>query len=495
VREARGRADGRPISCSVPLLLLFARSAFAQPAPEPPSEGAAQAQPITQAPAAQPPLPEPPSASAQERQPVDDALDVPPTLKPLTVDTPSEAAPPALPPEPLPPVRFGGRGQWVMMGSSNAFTVYNETYTNTPATYSAVGGGIGIDHFVVDNVSVGMDLEASYSDFKGYGATSFNETRSTDFAGGIRFGGNVWLGESVSWYPRLTLLLASAHSTITPISSSDGTPLVSSASQSSIGPALNLYAPLLIHPAAHFMVGFGPRIQHDFGVIRGGPYDGSQALLLSGEFVVGGWWGGRAPGGVEREGAGPAEPEQAAAEVFGKTGQVVLTAATDASVDYRTYSHSNDSQTDVTIAPGVDYFVIDGISVGGHVAIGYSSGTLLDSSGSSSEFTTNTLGVAPHVGANLTLTSLASIWLRGEVGYGTIKQSISSASGGGELARTRYWASLSAPVLLHPASHFFVGLGPFVFHELSDKDQYAREFDATELGVDLVLGGWFGAPR
>ena len=62
-----------------------------------------------------------------------------------------------------------------------------------------------------------------------------------------------------------------------------------------------------------------------------------------------------------------------------------------------------------------------------------------------------------------------------------------------EHSRTRTWIDISAPLLLHPSSHFFVGADPFLFHELSDKDQYNAENDATNLGVSLVLGGWFRA--
>jgi hypothetical protein len=56
--------------------------------------------------------------------------------------------------------------------------------------------------------------------------------------------------------------------------------------------------------------------------------------------------------------------------------------------------------------------------------------------------------------------------------------------------RTRLWVELSLPLLVHPASHFFVGAGPFVFHELSDVDQNSYENDATTLGAAFLLGGW-----
>jgi hypothetical protein len=83
-----------------------------------------------------------------------------------------------------------------MLGSSNSLGISNETFSNSSATFFNVGGGIGIDNFVVDNVSVGFDAEASYGDDKGYGATTLTETTSTTFSGGVRFGFNVPLPRS-----------------------------------------------------------------------------------------------------------------------------------------------------------------------------------------------------------------------------------------------------------------------------------------------------------
>ena len=384
-----------------------------------------------------------------------------------------------------------------MMGSSNRLGISNETFSNSSASFFNVGGGIGIDNFVVDNVSVGFDAEAGYSDTKGYGATTLSETTSTAFSGGVRFGLNVPLSELFSWYPRLTLSLDSMHSKTNPVSSFNGAPLPPPSSESSVGPATNLYAPLLVHPAPHFVVGFGPRLQHDFGIARGGPYDGSQRTLLSGEFVVGGWWGGEASVRARRDSADLADaanPEKAADHVFGEEGQLVLTLATDASISYLSHSRSKGSNSDVNLAPSVDYFFTDGVSVGVDAFIGYSSGTSVDSLGTATQFSSTKIGVAPRLGGNLALTELVSIWLRGEIGRGTVNQSEASADGTNQHSRTRSWVEISAPILLHPSSHFFVGAGPFLFHELSDKDQYDLQNDATNLGVSLVLGGWFVAP-
>ena len=46
------------------------------------------------------------------------------------------------------------------------------------------------------------------------------------------------------------------------------------------------------------------------------------------------------------------------------------------------------------------------------------------------------------------------------------------------------------PLLAHAASHLFVGVGPYVFHELSNTDQYDQENDARSVGASFLLGGW-----
>src|SRR6478736_994972 len=102
------------------LALLSTRSALAQSA-SPTAE----------------PAPDPASQRATQQQrsltpPVADDLDVPPTLTPLSVDSDAPSTPElstSAPPLPPPPLHFGGRGQWVMMGSSNALNISTAPYS------------------------------------------------------------------------------------------------------------------------------------------------------------------------------------------------------------------------------------------------------------------------------------------------------------------------------------------------------------------------------
>lgn len=466
------------------LASLFARAAFAQ-------SDAEQTDPLHDAAAPRSAQQQPSSTKPA----TDDDLEVSATLAPLPVDT-AASNPVSAQAAPSSVVEFGGRGQWVMMGSSNGFDISNAAFSNSAASNLHIGAGLGLDHFVVDNVSVGFDAEASYHDGKGYGVSTLNQTVSREFAGGIRLGANAPLTESISWYPRLTLMLASSHQTSKQLSSSNGEPLSPTVSSSSIGPAVNLYAPLLLHPAAHFVVGFGPRLQHDFGVIRGGPYDGSQSTWLSGEFVVGGWWGGTTPEVRERGDASDgAKPEKTAEQAFGEPGQLVLTTSTNAWIGHHSYANSKGSSTELVIAPSVDYFVGNGTSMGAEIDIGYSSGSGFDAWGTPTESSSTSFGGALRAGYDVRLSSKASIWLLVGAGYGSVASDISSEKGSNQHTWTRGWIDASAPVLLHPASHFFVGVGPFLFHEFDSRDQYDLEINATRLGVSLILGGWFGGPN
>ena len=387
-----------------------------------------------------------------------------------------------------PRVVFGQRGQWAILGSSSALSISNLTYSNSQATFFNATGAIGIDYFVVNNVSIGLDLEATYSDDKGYGTTSLIDTTSSTLAGGVRFGLNVPLGQWLSWYPRLTLLLASDHQRTTPISSANGAAATPSSSQSTVGPALSVFAPLLVHPAPHLVVGFGPRLEYDLGVTRGGPNDGSQLSWYGVQCVVGGYWGGAVRESTERTGSEKLEGQ--VEDAFGKKGQLVLTMGTDASAFYRSYSHGKGSRTDLSLSPSFDYFAADDISVGLDASVSYTSGMSLDSAGAT-RFSSTNFGVAPRLGGNVVLSEFASIWFLGELGYGVVEQSLSSESGSNVHTRHRTWFAISTPVLLHPSRHFFVGAGPFLFHELSDKDQVNAEIDATNIGLSLIIGGYF----
>jgi hypothetical protein len=343
---------------------------------------------------------------------------------------------------------------------------------------------------VAPNFSIGIDAEVSYGDNKGYGATSLYETASTHLSGGVRFGLNVPMGHLLSWYPRLTIGIQSDHSDTQTISVFNANAIPAPASSiSSVGPWTNLFAPFLVHLAPHFFVGMGPRLERNFGAIHGGPYDGAQTTLVSVDAAVGGWWGGsQDPDPSEtRPPEGPWPKPQ-----FGDRGEIVFTGATTAAISSFSYSSSSASSVSANLSPGFDYFVADGWSIGVNASVSYSGGTSFDSGGVKTDFSETSFGVAPRVGADIRLTrDLLSLWPQAEIGFGTSSNNQTTAAGSNNHTKGRSWVQASVPLLLHAATHFFLGVGPYVYHELADSDQNQVENDATAVGARFLLGGWF----
>jgi hypothetical protein len=393
--------------------------------------------------------------------------------------------PPVLaPPEkPADAPTFGGPGQWFILSSSTSASLTSETFSGSEANFFNASIGIGVDLFVLRNVSIGIDAEASYGDGKGYGASTFNETVSNHFAGGLRLGVNLPLGHLLSFYPRVTIGAQSERSDTHTITAYTNY-FPPSSSTSRVGAWVNFYAPLLVHLAPHFFVGVGPRVGRDFGTYSGGPYDGSQTTLLSAEVAIGGWWGGPAE-------VAPNGDAQSHEPLFGERGQFVLTGATTASVSSSSYSASNASSWGVTVEPALDYFVVRHVSLGGSVSIATSGGSSYDSSQTRTDFYSQSLGVAPRIGLDIPLVSgILSVWPMVEVGAGSASSSQTSVGGTNQHTKGRVWVTASAPLLVHVATHLFLGAGPFVFHELVDSDQNQVENDATTVGANFVMGGW-----
>jgi hypothetical protein len=139
------------------------------------------------------------------------------------------------------------------------------------------------------------------------------------------------------------------------------------------------------------------------------------------------------------------------------------------------------SSTDIVIAPSGDYFVAPNISVG--ALVGFANGGDV-----------TTFGLMPRVGYSLDLTNVLSIWPRLGIGY-----FYTSVSGpGGSASGYTIPLLIEAPVLWHPAPHFFIGAGPMLKTELVNKgDVGGMSVDGpktTNFGVTTMIGGYFGGP-
>jgi hypothetical protein len=54
------------------------------------------------------------------------------------------------------------------------------------------------------------------------------------------------------------------------------------------------------------------------------------------------------------------------------------------------------------------------------------------------------------------------------------------------LANNGIALNIFVPVMMHPATHFFVGFGPFLDSDLSGDNR------VTSYGLRLTIGGWMG---
>ncbi len=116
------------------------------------------------------------------------------------------------------------------------------------------------------------------------------------------------------------------------------------------------------------------------------------------------------------------------------------------------------------IQPGLDYFIGNGISVGGVVGFGYSSGSPA----------TTVVNLGARAGFNQGLTGNVSFWPTIGIDGSYIHNTGSSSTAALEVF---------APFLYHAAPHLFLGAGPFLSYLVKGGPD-------TQYGLDFVIGGW-----
>jgi hypothetical protein len=396
--------------------------------------------------------------------------------------------------------RFGAPGQWAVFGGTDvSFSSY--AYDHSSAAGSSVTVSPGLSYFFVRNVSLGLAFDVSSSDAQGYGADgSLVETRETSVAGGVRLGVNLPLGELFSWFPQLTVgyewirrqeRLVSGES----LSVSGPYPTPSTLET---GPYLSAYAPLLFHPVRHFFLGFGPEAFRELGAVSGGPTNfGGQRLSIGVGFVAGGDWGGRSAAEEHAPGAPPQTPYRGPR--FGDAGEIVLTNALVANVSSEGYAGTNSSVVGVSVGGTVDYFLIPHGSIGLLAEESYSNVTGIDAASHATTRTvSNTTSFGPRVGADVPMGRWLSTYFVGSFEFGFRNYDETENGAENEEKESISAVKLYVPVLVHPAPHFFVGLGPSIYYEFAHSVSFPnvplaasiqnRELD---LAIGSTVGGWF----
>jgi len=144
---------------------------------------------------------------------------------------------------------------------------------------------------------------------------------------------------------------------------------------------------------------------------------------------------------------------------FGETGQFVITS--EANV---LFTKTNNAGWSFLFAPGLDYFIVPSVSVGGSVAV------RID------DTDTKYYAVGVRAGYNLNFTEHVSFW--GRLGFSFDQL---SAPGGSDSAT---FLSVLAPIAYHIVPHAFVGAGPFYNLNLSGDV-------SNSYGLTSLVGIWW----
>jgi len=169
-------------------------------------------------------------------------------------------------------------------------------------------------------------------------------------------------------------------------------------------------------------------------------------------------------------------PAAPAVQRFGAQG--TLAVSNDANVDFIATTAGGNTSWAFVLAPAADYFVIPNLSVGGQIEYGHSHAT---SSGSDSAGTTsadlNTFAIGPRVGYNIGINDMLSFWPKLELLFADVF---------GDVSANTFDLVIFAPLMVHPAPHFFAGLGPFLQTDLAS----SAATKSTEWGLEFTIGGW-----
>jgi hypothetical protein len=176
---------------------------------------------------------------------------------------------------------------------------------------------------------------------------------------------------------------------------------------------------------------------------------------------------GFAQSATEDTGHGPSH-------TFGHKSQLAI--SSDAALAITHYAPGD--TTTITLAPAVDYFIIDNLSIGGFIGLDYTT---------SGDASTTRFSIGPRVGYNITLSDLISIWPKVGFSFATTSSDRGGATDDVTIttnSNSGVALNLFVTFMFHPAEHFFAGFGPFLDTDLSGDDK------VTAFGLKLTIGGW-----
>jgi hypothetical protein len=169
-----------------------------------------------------------------------------------------------------PSQRFGEAGQ-LAISSDAALSIDHTSIGGFSGGSTSIELAPAADYFVARGISLGGFIALKY--------TKAGSDHATRFSIGPRVGYNWTFSDLLSLWPKVGFSFATTSGTVAlPIS--DSTTLERTTSDSSI--ALNLFVPLMFHPATHFFAGFGPFLDTDLS-------GDAKATVIGGKLTLGGW--------------------------------------------------------------------------------------------------------------------------------------------------------------------------------------------------------------
>ena len=150
---------------------------------------------------------------------------------------------------------------------------------------------------------------------------------------------------------------------------------------------------------------------------------------------------------------------------FGLGGEWVVSLASYNGGNSLFFAKQSGGGSNLFLQPALDYFIGNGISVGGVVGFGYTEGSPA----------TTVVNLGARAGFNQSLTEHVTFWPT--VGVDGSYQT------GNHMSSSEAKLVVLAPFLYHVAPHFFLGAGPFL-------DYLIKGGPDTQYGLDFVIGGW-----
>jgi len=164
---------------------------------------------------------------------------------------------------------FGAKRQWAF-STDAALTFERKTQDDTDAvtTLSVLPAA---DYFVIKNLSVGGVIGVRYQ--------KQGDAKSTSFQLGPRIGYNIELSPLLSLWPKLGFAY-SHNKTENEVTLPGGQTLTNDTTNNAI--AMNVFVPVMLHPAPHFFAGFGPFVDTDLN-------GDNRATTWGFRLTIGGW--------------------------------------------------------------------------------------------------------------------------------------------------------------------------------------------------------------